>query len=178
MMAAVIGDPLRPLLDAAREGDDVAVRRLVRETQPIVWRLCTSLGSVGEEDDLVQETYLRALRSMEQYRGDAPVLPWLLTIARNVCADHVRRRTRQRRLVDRLTLHATEQRSDVGDGALGQLVARLDPDRREAFVLTQIVGLSYEEAAATVGCPIGTIRSRVARARGDLIAAVKLADAQ
>jgi len=178
MMVEVNGDPLRPLLDAAREGDDVAVRRLVRETQPMVWRVCTSLGSHGEEDDLVQETYLRALRSLEQYRGDAPVLPWLLSIARNVCADHVRRRTRQRRLVDRLTLHASEQRTNVGDGALRQLVDRLDPDRREAFLLTQIVGLSYEEAAATIGCPIGTIRSRVARARGDLIAAVKLADAQ
>lgn len=178
MMRAVIGDPLRPLLDAAREGDDIAVRRLVRETQPMVWRVCTSLGSVGEEDDLVRETYLRALRSLEQYRIDAPVLPWLLSIARNVCADHVRRRMRQRRRVDRLTLHASERGTAVADGEVTQLVDRLSPDRREAFVLTQIVGLSYEEAATTLGCPIGTICSRVAPARGDLIAAVKLADAQ
>ena len=182
MMATMIGDPLRPLLDAAREGDDVAVRRLVRETQPMVWRVCTALGSAGEEDDLVQETYLRALRSLGQYRGDAPVLPWLLSIARNVCADHVRRRVRQRRLVDRLTMHAPDpvggHVATGGAAALGDLVDQLTPDRREAFVLTQIVGLSYEEAADTIGCPIGTIRSRVARARGDLIAAVRLADAQ
>ena len=54
----------------------------------------------------------------------------------------------------------------------------LDPDRREAFVLTQLVGLSYEEAAAVVGCPIGTIRSRVARARADLLIAVSRAAAR
>ena len=80
-----------PLLDAAREGDDQAVAELVRRTQPDVWRLCVALGSTGEEQDLVQETYLRALRSLGSYRGDAPVRAWLLSIARNVCADHVRR---------------------------------------------------------------------------------------
>ena len=53
--------PLRALLDAAREGDDQAVAELVRRTQPDVWRLCVALGSRGEEEDLVQETYLRAL---------------------------------------------------------------------------------------------------------------------
>lgn len=103
MMSAVVHDPLRPLLDAAREGDDVAVRELVRRTQPALWRMCSALGSPGEEDDLVQETYLRALRALDAYRGDAPVQPWLLSIARRVCADHVRRRVRQRRLVDRIT---------------------------------------------------------------------------
>ena len=96
-------DELRPLLEAAREGDDHAVRELVRRTQPAVWRMCTALGSAGEEDDLVQETYLRAFRSLGAYRGDAPVQAWVLSIARHVCADHVRRRERQRRLVDRIT---------------------------------------------------------------------------
>ena len=58
---------------------------------------------------------------------------------------------------------------DAGDvSATVDLLRRLDPDRREAFALTQLVGLSYEETATIVGCPIGTIRSRVARARDDL----------
>lgn len=55
---------------------------------------------------------------------------------------------------------------------MADLVDSLDPDRRSAFVLTQVIGLSYEEAAAVVGCPIGTIRSRVARARADLVEAL------
>ena len=62
---------------------------------------------------------------------------------------------------------------DVGEGvALRALLAELDPDRREAFVLTQVVGLSYAEAAEVCGCPVGTIRSRVARARDHLVAAL------
>ncbi len=90
-------DHLRALVDAAREGDNVAVRELVRQTQPVIWRLCNVLGSPGEEDDLVQDTYLRAFRSLPSYRGDAPITAWLLSIARRVCADHVRVRVRARR---------------------------------------------------------------------------------
>ncbi|MFD0822442.1 sigma factor-like helix-turn-helix DNA-binding protein, partial [Micromonospora zhanjiangensis] len=55
---------------------------------------------------------------------------------------------------------------------LDQLLRQLAPDRREAFVATQVLGLSYEEAARVCGCPVGTIRSRVARARQDLVVAV------
>ncbi|MDO8362391.1 MAG: RNA polymerase sigma factor [Actinomycetota bacterium] len=171
-----IGDPLRPLLDAAREGDDRAVRELVTRTQPIVWRLCSVLGSPGEEEDLVQETYLRALRSLGSYRGDAPVRSWLLSIARHVCADHVRRRNRQRRLVDRITRNTpTDFRPDTE--SVDELLDRLLPDQREAFELTQVVGLSYDEAAELMQCPIGTVRSRVARARAALLDAVRAADA-
>jgi RNA polymerase sigma-70 factor (ECF subfamily) len=57
------------------------------------------------------------------------------------------------------------------------LLVGLAPDRREAFVLTQVLGLSYEEAAVAMECPVGTIRSRVARARADLFAAVRAAEA-
>jgi RNA polymerase sigma-70 factor, ECF subfamily len=176
-------DELRTLLDAAREGDDRAVRELVRRTQPAVWRLCTALGSTGEEDDLVQETYLRAFRSLDSYRGDAPVQAWILSIGRHVCADHVRRRSRQRRLYDRITrMQPRDVDEDVAPpaalgGGLDEFVHALSPERQEAFVLTQVVGLSYDEAAEVVGCPIGTIRSRVARARLDLLEALRAAEA-
>lgn len=168
---AVADDPLRPYVEAALEGDDVAVGELVRRTQPAVWQVCAALGSTGEIDDLVQETYLRALGALPRYRADAPVRVWLLAIARRVCADHVRRRQRSRRLHERLRAHTTTVDVPAPE-VLDDLLDVLDPDRREAFVLTQLVGLGYEEAAAVVGCPIGTIRSRVARARADLLAAV------
>jgi RNA polymerase sigma-70 factor (ECF subfamily) len=173
---AVPVDPLRRLLDAAVEGDDRAMGDLVRRTQVDVWKVCAALGSRGEEEDLVQETYLRAVRSAPSYRGDAPVRAWLLAIARHVCADHVRRRERQRRLVRRIVPEVTSI-APVGDPSAVDLVERIDPDRRDAFVLTQVAGLSYEEAAAALGCPIGTIRSRVARARADLLQAVRQSDA-
>ncbi len=170
-------DPLRAYVDAALEGDDVAVAELVRLTQPAVWQVCVALGSPGEVEDLVQDTYVRALAGLARYRGDAPVRVWLLAIARRVCADHVRRRQRRRRLLDRVSRHTTAHGVPAPE-VVDDLLDALTDDRREAFVLTQLVGLSYDEAAAVVGCPIGTIRSRVARARADLLAAVARAEAR
>ena len=167
------GEDLRPLIDGAIEGDDRATRDLIRATQERVRRLCTTLGSGDDVDDLVQETYLRAWRSLPGFRGDSTTfLVWLLRIARNTCADQVRRRTRRRHLLRRLSL---APRDDLVAGPPGRLelddlLDRLPPDWRDAFVLTQVVGLAYAEAAAVCECPIGTIRSRVARARGRLVA--------
>jgi RNA polymerase sigma-70 factor (ECF subfamily) len=170
-------DRLRALVDAAREGDNVAVRELVRHTQPSIWRLCNLLGSPGDEDDLVQDTYLRAFRSLSSYRGEAPVTAWLLSIARRVCADHVRGQVRRRRLLGILTQVADDPWVAAPGNPTRDLLEAIDPDRREAFALTQVAGLSYEEAAAVLDCPIGTIRSRVARARADLVAEVRAAEA-
>lgn len=166
------------LLEAAVSGDDHALGELVKRTQPVVWRVCTSLGSPGEVEDLVQETYLRAVRSLSSYRGDAPVQAWLLSIARNVCADHVRRRSRQTRLLERLKAEPRSVSQLPQNAAVEELLQTLDIERREAFVLTQICGLSYAETASIVGCPVGTIRSRVARARADLLTLVEQAEAR
>ncbi|MEP7201626.1 MAG: sigma-70 family RNA polymerase sigma factor [Ilumatobacteraceae bacterium] len=172
-----LDEQLRALVDAAREGDNVAVRELVRQTQPAVWRVCNVLGSPGEEDDLVQETYLRAFRSLQSYRGEAMITAWLLTIARRVCADHVRSRVRQRRLFSALMPSADDEWVAEPGNPTFALLDAIDPDRREAFVLTQVAGLSYDEAAVVLDCPVGTIRSRVARARADLVDEVRAAEA-
>jgi RNA polymerase sigma-70 factor (ECF subfamily) len=168
---------LRLLVAAAAEGDNVAVGELVRCTQPMVWRVCSALGTAGEEADLVQETYLRALRSLSSYRGDSPVMSWLLSVARHVCADDVRRRQRRRRLADRLAAHERDA-CVPGPEVVDDVLVWLDADRRAAFVLTQYLGLSYAEAADVLGCPIGTIRSRVSRAREDLAALVRRIEAR
>jgi len=170
-------DNLQGYVAAAIEGDDVAVAHLVRTTQPIVWRLCSALGTRGAEEDLVQETYLRALASLTSFRGDSPFEGWLLAIARRVCADDVRRRVRSRRLEDRMSrlpLDAVPPASE----SIRHLIANLDTDRREAFVLTQVIGLSYDEAADLLDCPVGTVRSRVSRARAQLAETVRRAQAQ
>jgi RNA polymerase sigma-70 factor (ECF subfamily) len=175
MMGLVPGDELQAYVEAALEGDQVALAHLVRRTQPQVWQMCNALGSPGEEADLVQETYTRMLRALPSYRGEARFSVWLLSIARRVCADHVRRRERGRRLLERVV--STEvARAMLIDEPVDDLLAEIDDSRREAFVLTQMVGLSYEEAADVIGCPIGTIRSRVARAREDLLDAVRRRD--
>jgi RNA polymerase sigma-70 factor (ECF subfamily) len=174
---AETGDQLQALVAAAREGDNVAVRELVRRTQPAIWRLCNVLGTSGEEDDLVQETYLRAFRSLATYRGEAPITAWLLSIARRVCADHVRSRMRQRRIDAALAETSDDQWIPAPGNPTWELLNAIDADRRAAFVLTQVAGLSYDEAAVVLECPVGTIRSRVARARNDLMNEVSVAEA-
>lgn len=177
MSAHPDNDRLLSYARAAQHGDDVALGHLVRGTQGVVWRFCCNLSSQQEADDLTQEVYIRATRNIAQYRGDAPVVSWLLSIARHVCADQVRRNQRRSRLATRVRNERTPTSMTPGTLELDQLVEALDPDRRVAFVMTQVLGLSYEEAAAACDCPIGTIRSRVARARHDLMTAVRDAEA-
>ncbi|MFN8108570.1 MAG: RNA polymerase sigma factor [Thermoleophilia bacterium] len=133
-------------------------------------RLCRRLGSPSHADDLVQETYLRALESAGTYRGTGAARGWLLAIARNVCADHVRARQRDRRIQNTLeTLHDREPpRAMTGTVVLTDLLGSLDPERRDAFFLTQLAGLEYQDVARWHECPVGTVRSRVARARCQL----------
>jgi RNA polymerase sigma-70 factor (ECF subfamily) len=155
---------------AAREGDQIAAARFVRATQADVWRLCAHLGDHGETQDLAQETYLRAFRSLPSYAGRATAKTWLLSIARRTCADAVRDRRRRPRVEPGASMPDPPTGGDLSDGvALRRQVGALHPDRRDAFVLTQLVGLSYPEAAEVCAVPVGTIRSRVARAREDLV---------
>jgi RNA polymerase sigma-70 factor (ECF subfamily) len=175
-------DELERLATHAVDGDPVAAAALVRATQTDVWRLCAALGDRQSADDLTQETYLRAFGSLHRFEGRSSLRTWLLAIARRVCADAVRSRRRRRLTLVRedaeLELLSGGDGADrVGEGAVvTDLLGRLDADRREAFVLTQLLGLPYAEAAEVAGCPVGTIRSRVARARGDLVEALSAAD--
>jgi RNA polymerase sigma-70 factor (ECF subfamily) len=168
---------------AAAGGDPLAAAALVRATQSDVWRLCAALGDLDSADDLTQETYLRAFGALHRFEGRSSLRTWLLAIARRVCADAIRSRRRRRLSLVRDTddLDALSAAGTTGDAvddavargaAVTDLLGRLEPDRREAFVLTQLLGLSYAEAAEVAGCPVGTIRSRVSRARGDLVDAL------
>jgi RNA polymerase sigma-70 factor (ECF subfamily) len=167
-------DELGALAADAAGGDPLAAAALVRGTQSDVWRLCAALGDPGSADDLTQETYLRAFGSLHRFEGRSSVRTWLLSIVRS------RRRRRLalvREEVDLAALPAPGGSDPVGEGAgVADLLTRMDPDRREAFVLTQLLGLSYAEAAEVAGCAVGTIRSRVARGRADLIASLDRVD--
>jgi RNA polymerase sigma-70 factor (ECF subfamily) len=161
-------DEVTHLALAGRGGDQVGLSRFIRATQADVWRFCAHLASPAEADDLTQDVYLRAMSALVDFRGDSSARTWLLTIARRVVADHLRRLRRDRRgpalpstrPIGGPTLH----------GELSAALRALDADRHSAFVLTQVLGLSYAETAAVCACPVGTIRSRVARARADLVA--------
>lgn len=160
---------------AARDGDPTAQAAFVRSTQAEVWRFTAALVDTAAADDLTQETYLRAFRALPQFEARSSVRTWLLGIARRTCADHLRKTVRQRRLENRLATFGEAGPSHpdpAGQVSAIALLSRLNPERREAFVLTQLLGLTYEQAAESLGVPIGTVRSRVARARADLVADV------
>lgn len=170
----------RLLLDAQR-GDERALRQFVAETQHDVTTMCRYLGDPDNHEDLAQEAYERALASLHRYRADGPAKHWLLTIVRRTCVDATRRRSRRRRLGRRVIELArddiTVEPIDGFRPEWTELLGALDADRRAAFVVTQLNGLSYDQAAGVLGVPIGTIRSRVSRARHDLIAALEASEA-
>ncbi|WP_369386906.1 sigma-70 family RNA polymerase sigma factor [Streptomyces sp. CG1] len=162
---------------AARSGDADAVehfvRALHRDVQCYVAHLCTDPQAV---DDLAQDTFLRAISSLHRFEGRSSARAWLLSIARRAVIDSYRYAASRPRLSDvpdwQLAVESAQPRGLPGfdDGvALLDLLACLPDERREAFVLTQLLGLPYAEAAEVSACPVGTVRSRVARARATLM---------
>ncbi|MFC9241483.1 sigma-70 family RNA polymerase sigma factor [Streptomyces decoyicus] len=169
---------------AARDGDPDAVDRFVRATHRDVWRFVAHLSNdVTGADDLAQETFLRALTSLPRFAGRSSARTWLLSIARRVVIDRYRAAAARPRITDVADWQAVAEHHQprelpgFDDGlAIGELLEALDCERREAFILTQLVGLPYADTAAVVGCPVGTVRSRVARARADLITWLQTAE--
>ncbi|BCJ49460.1 RNA polymerase sigma factor [Actinoplanes sp. NBRC 14428] len=169
---------------AAGRGDADAAAAFVRATQRQVRRFLHHLAGPAELDDLVQETYLRALRSLPAFAGRSHARTWLYTIARRVAVDQVRAAVVRPRLAGIEDWQAAADAATAGQRprfedhhALHDLLSGLAAERREAFVATQILGLSYAEAAEICDCPVGTIRSRVARAREELVARLAEQDA-
>lgn len=169
---------------AARGGDAEATERFIGATLLDVRRYVTHLsGDAQAADDLVQDTYLRALRSLPGFEGRSSARAWLLTIARRTVADRLRARACRPRLAATDDWQAVVERSQATElpgfdegVALGELLALVDTPRREAFVLTQLLGLPYVEAAALIDCPVGTVRSRVSRARKALVSLLEAAE--
>ncbi|MFJ3669642.1 sigma-70 family RNA polymerase sigma factor [Streptomyces sp. NPDC090106] len=162
---------------AARGGDPDAVERFVhalhRDVQRYVAHLC---GDAQAVDDLAQDTFLRALAGLHRFEGRSSARAWLLSIARRAVIDSYRRAAARPRLSDVPDWQSAVERAQpcdlpgFDDGiALLDLLTALPEERREAFLLTQLAGVPYAEAAEVSDCPIGTVRSRVARARASLM---------
>ncbi|NXY95603.1 sigma-70 family RNA polymerase sigma factor [Streptomyces sp. BR123] len=174
--AAYCEEQVTRLALAARGGDPRAVDGFVRALHRDVWRYVAYLSADRQAaDDLTQETFLRALGSLHRFEGRSSARTWLLSIARRTVADSLRYAAARPKVSDRDDWQAAaEQCQPRGvpgfeDGiALAELLAAIPGERREAFVLTQLLGLPYVDAAKAIGCPVGTVRSRVARARTSL----------
>ncbi|MEV6736370.1 sigma-70 family RNA polymerase sigma factor [Streptomyces sp. NPDC051104] len=170
-------DSITALALAARSGEPDAVDLFVRALHRDVRHYVTYLSADPQNaDDLTQDTFLRALGSLHRFEGRSSARTWLLSIARRAVIDSIRYNSSRPRLSDTGDWQSAAERTQprdlpgFDDGiALTELLDTLPDDRREAFVLTQMVGLPYAEAALVSNCPIGTVRSRVARARTSLI---------
>ena len=176
-------------LDALRTGDSAAFEVLVdRYSSDIYGLLYRLTDDPSEASDLTQDTFLRALRSVKGFRGDASLKTWLFRIAINESRNRFRWWKRRRRDVTislDVTIGDTDQTlhdtlADRGESPedsalarerearLGEALGQLKEIYREAVVLCDIEGLSYEETAAALGVNIGTVKSRISRGRDEL----------
>lgn len=161
----------------AGRGDKAALTAFIARTQDDVWRLLAHLAGREYADDLTQETYLRVLHSLPSFAGRSSARTWLLSLARRTWVDSVRHdMARPRKSMTEYDTAAATTASPDNPNTWSEvmdawaLVDALPSERREAIVLTQVLGYTYEEAAKIAGVRVGTIRSRVARARKDLVA--------
>src|SRR4051794_19139516 len=152
---------------------DPALRDQVLGTVPSLRAFAISLcGNVDRADDLVQETLLRALSNINSFEPGTNMQAWLFTILRNLF--HSEYRKRRREVEDADGKYAATLAVQPSQGAhldfedLQRALTRLPADQREALLLVGASGFSYEQAAEICGCAVGTIKSRVNRARNRL----------
>ena len=159
---------LEQLAADAGRGDRDAFERLVQRVQAPVWRYAYHLTRSRElADEASQETWVRVIRAIPRFRGDSSVLTWLLTIVRRVVADLLDALKREQPYVA-----PAPPQPGTGFVDVQLALAGLPHPLRETLVLTQVLGMSYAETAEITGAKIGTVRSRVFRARSALVEAL------
>lgn len=162
------------LVQGCREGDADSFRELTVRTEPRVRRLlCRLFGGKGDLDDLVQETYLRAWRGIRLFRGDSNIVTWLTQIAVNVGKSLAKRSPPTVQLTDLQERSLPAADDSLSDArmlrAYEVALAQLPEELRETFVLHEAEGMKYQEVAEVLGCPMGTVMSRLHRARQQLL---------
>jgi RNA polymerase sigma-70 factor (ECF subfamily) len=174
---AEAGDAPR-FLDRLRAGDAPAFEELVMTYQHRVFGVALRmLGNRAEAEEVAQEAFVRAHRALGEFRGDAKLSTWLYAITSRLCLNRLA--SAERRLVRQgedvlLRLSDAGPRPDAAlerrelETALGRAIAELPEDRRIVVVLRDLEGLSYEEIAEVLELELGTVRSRLHRARADL----------
>jgi RNA polymerase sigma-70 factor, ECF subfamily len=149
---------------------DPQMREAVLAAVPSLRAFAISLsGNVDRADDLVQETLLRALVNIDSFEPGTNLSAWLFTILRNLFRSEYRKRRREVEDGDGTYAESLksqpEQEARVEFREFRAALAKLPSDQREALILVGASGFSYEEAAGICGCAVGTIKSRVNRAR-------------
>lgn len=155
---------------------EAAFHELVDRYQRRLFAVCVRvLGSASDAEDAVQETFVRLARHAATFRGESQLSTWLYRVARNVCTDHIRHDARRPATpVDDIAAVAGDRADEdavaARDTALSVEAAlqQLDERSRTLLLLVAVDGLSYAEAAEVAELPVGTVKSRVSRARAQL----------
>ena len=173
------------LVRAAQQGDTAAFTEIVRRYQRAIYRVAFGLTRRAEDaDDLAQEAFVRAYRALDTFRVGEPLYPWLSRITINLAYSLFRRRKRRPETELEPLLEAGHQWAADDDPVedlagreqiehLRASFAELTPEHQAILVLRIVQGLSYDEIARTLSVPIGTVMSRLSRARGELKARLK-----
>lgn len=173
-----MADEVRDLVRGCLAGDQMAMLALVERYQGQVFGLCyRMLGQRQDAEDMAQETFARALKSIAQWDAGREFLPWLLAIAGNRCRSHLAQRMRRPAstpLVEQLPDHRPddEPARHLAE-ELRRALARLRSEYRQAFLLFHQQQLSYAEIGAALDCPLGTVKTWVHRARREVIEALR-----
>lgn len=154
--------------------EDEAFRKELMGVLPHLRAFARGLcGRPDFADDLVQEATIKAWTARERYTPGTNMRAWTFAILRNHYLSELRKSRRQTDLdegvAERLLVMDADQEGPLHLGDMEAALQQLAPERREAVLLVGASGFSYEDAADIAGCPIGTMKSRVARARADLV---------
>lgn len=171
------------LVERVQQGDKKAFDLLVLKYQHKIMRLLSRMmRDQNEVEDVMQETFIKAYRAIPQFRGDSAFYTWLYRIAINTARNWMTAQTRRPSApslnvsdsdetfdeIDNLTDNNTPESILAGQEiavCVNDTIEQLPTDLRTAIVLRELEGLSYEEIAQAMNCPIGTVRSRIFRAR-------------
>lgn len=179
------------LVEQVRAGDKRAFGLLVEKYRRKIVRLISRMVRDPDEmEDVAQETFIKAYRALPQFRGEAAFYTWLYRIAVNTAKNHLVSRRKDLPTVSAQAVNDEDEpddrlvAQDIGTPeseliskqvaiAVNQAVDALPEELRQAITLREIEGLSYEEIAESMGCPIGTVRSRIFRAREAIAAKLR-----
>ena len=169
------------LVRAAAGGETEAFERLVRTYENKIYHLALRMcGSADEAADIAQEAFLAAWRGLPSFRGEAGFATWLYRLTSNAAIDYLRRQKKQRGDMslddEELGLDAVDSGPSPQETAEGSELRsavaagfnQLSEGHRQVLVLREIQGLSYEEIASVLELDIGTVKSRISRARSSL----------
>ncbi|MFO7172271.1 MAG: sigma-70 family RNA polymerase sigma factor [Bacillota bacterium] len=186
MSSAVSPSEEAKLVERARQGDVDAFEALIVQYERKVYNLAYRLtGNPEDASDLAQEAFVRVYQSLGDFRGDSSFATWLYRIVANACRDELRRRQRQRTVSLEVTVENEDgemvrQYADEGEGPdqalervelqrlVRETLATLDEDHRQILILRDFQDLSYQDIAELLNLSLGTVKSRINRARNAL----------